>query len=162
MARSGRKRGGFVAPVFKLLLCCSLFASFFLVMSINNGQMLRASRTTGVTAMTYAILSLALMSVYGGYAIGRQKSKPIVYSLTFAASITDAIAWLQMLVMNVNEANRPHFAVLGSDVALLALCVASHFALIVLFTFAGNFLYFKFSMRNYGPAAYTCRSSRNR
>jgi len=133
---------GLIAATLKLLLYALLFLTFFAVMGIDNRQMLNLSRTSLITAMTFSVLIILLMGVYGGYAIGKQKSKPIIYSMTFATVITDLAAWLQLLIMNVNEANRPYFMIQGIDMALLAGCILIQFALIIIFTYLGNALYF--------------------
>ena len=75
--------------ILKLALFVSLFGIFFGIFGINNPWLFNLNRTTGVTMLTFAVLGIALMSVYGGYAIGTQKSTPMTYSMTLAAIITD-------------------------------------------------------------------------
>ena len=60
--------------LLKIALFASLFAIFFGIFGINNPWLFDLSRTTGVTFVTFAVVGVALMSVYGGYAIGTQKS----------------------------------------------------------------------------------------
>ena len=68
--------------ILKLALFASLFGIFFGIFGINNPWLFNLSRTTGVTMVTFVVLGIALMQVYGGYAIGTQKSRPIVHSLS--------------------------------------------------------------------------------
>ena len=63
-----------VVFVLKLALFASLFAIFFGIFGIHNPWLFNLSRTTGVTMVTFVVLGSALMSVYGGYAVGAQKS----------------------------------------------------------------------------------------
>ena len=60
--------------ILKLALFASLFGIFFGIFGINNPWLFNLSRTTGVTMVTFVVLGIALMQVYGGYAIGTQKS----------------------------------------------------------------------------------------
>ena len=55
------------------------------------------------------VLGIALMSVYGGYAVGSQKSRPIVHSMALATVITDLVTHLQLSIMNTSEKNNDHF-----------------------------------------------------
>lgn len=119
----------------------SIFLIFFLLFSIQNPQILRLSRTAGVTMVTFTILEISLMSVYGGYAIGRQKSKPIVYNLVLATIITDIITNLQLSIMNTNENFNHRFEF--ADPELLLLSMILQIIVIIIFVYLGNFLYFK-------------------
>lgn len=91
--------------------------------------------------VTFAILEISLMSVYGGYAIGKQKSKPIIYNLVLATTITDIITNLQLSIMNtnVNFNHRFEFA----DPELLFLTILLQIVCIVIFVYLGNYLHFK-------------------
>ena len=104
--------------ILKLALFVSLFGIFFGIFGINNPWLFNLNRTTGVTMLTFAVLGIALMSVYGGYAIGTQKSKPIVYSMSLAAIITDLVTHLLLLV------------------------IVLQVLVIIFFAYFGNFVYF--------------------
>jgi len=133
--------------LLKIALFASLFAIFFGIFGINNPWLFDLSRTTGVTFVTFAVVGVALMSVYGGYAIGTQKSKPIIYSLTLATVITDLVTHLQLSIMNTSLNNNwdpvtgqpkfvyetPHF---------LLLVIALQIIVIIIFAYLGNFIYF--------------------
>ena len=58
--------------IMKLALFASLFGIFFGIFGINNPWLFDLSRTTGVTTVTFIVMGIALMSVYGGYSIGTQ------------------------------------------------------------------------------------------
>ena len=95
--------------ILKLALFASLFGIFFGIFGINNPWLFNLSRTTGVTMVTFVVLGIALMQVYGGYAIGTQKSRPIVHSMALATIITDLVTHLQLSFMNTSEKNNAHF-----------------------------------------------------
>ncbi|MBQ5392235.1 MAG: hypothetical protein IIU52_00165, partial [Bacteroidaceae bacterium] len=40
----------------------------------------RPSRTLGMTMLTFVIVGLLMVAIYGKYDIGRRKNKPIIYS----------------------------------------------------------------------------------
>ena len=52
--------------ILKLALFASLFGIFFGIFGINNPWLFNLSRTTGVTMVTFVVLGIALMQVYGG------------------------------------------------------------------------------------------------
>lgn len=126
--------------IIKSIMYFLLVGTFFVVFSTEYSWLLHLSRTTGVTFVTFCVLELALVSVYGGYAIGRLKSKPIITSLSLATFATDLVAHLQLCIMNVNENNNDHFVYESPDLLLLVIII--QFALIVLFTYFGQAVYF--------------------
>ena len=63
--------------ILKLALFASLFGIFFGIFGINNPWLFNLSRTTGVTMVTFVVLGIALMQVYGGYAIGTKRAGPL-------------------------------------------------------------------------------------
>ncbi len=126
--------------VLKMALFASLFGIFFGIFGIHNPWLWNLSRTTGVTMVTFAVLGVALMSVYGGYAVGTQKSKPIVHSMALATIITDLVTHLQLSIMNTSQFNNDHFVY--ETPHLLVLVMVLQVLAIVLFAYLGNFLYF--------------------
>lgn len=126
--------------VLKLALFASLFGIFFGIFGINNPWLFNLSRTTGVTMVTFVVLGIALMSVYGGYAIGTQKSKPIVYSMALATVMTDLVTHLQLSIMNTSANNHKHFVY--ETPHLLLLVIVLQVLVIIFFTYLGNFIYF--------------------
>ncbi|MCI9552359.1 MAG: sugar transferase, partial [Acutalibacter sp.] len=55
-----------VVFLLKMALFASLFGIFFGIFSIHNPWLFNLSRTTGVTMVTFVVLGISLMSVYGG------------------------------------------------------------------------------------------------
>ena len=95
--------------LLKSLMYALLIGTFFVVFGTEYSWIMHLSRTTGVTFVTFCVLELSLVSIYGGYAIGRLKSKPIITSLSLATFATDLVSHLQLCIMNVNENNNDHF-----------------------------------------------------
>ena len=126
--------------LLKTLMYALLIGTFFIVFGTEYSWILHLSRTAGVTFVTFCVLELSLVSIYGGYAIGRLKSKPIITSLSLATFATDLVSHLQLCIMNVNENNNEHFVYESPH--LLVLVIAIQFALIVLFTYLGQAVYF--------------------
>ncbi len=126
--------------LIKTLMYSLLTGTFFLIFSTEYSWLIHLSRTTGVTFVTFCVLEISLVSIYGGYSIGRTKSKPIITSLSLATFATDLVTHLELCIMNVNENNNDHFVYESPD--LLLLVMAIQFALIVLFTYFGHFVYF--------------------
>lgn len=126
--------------ILKLILFISLFCIFFGIFGINNPWLFRLNRTSGVTMLTFAVLGIALMSVYGGYAVGTQKSKPIAYSMSLATVITDFVTHFQLSIMNTSEKNNPTFVY--ETPHLLLLVMVLQILVIILFSYFGNFIYF--------------------
>ena len=126
--------------MIKVLLYIALMITFMLVMSFENPALLVLSRTLGITVSTFIIVGLLFVTIYGKYDVGRRKSKPIIYSMFLAVGFTDAITYLQLMVMNtITEVSEFRFSSLG----LLCLTVAIQLVIIILFTYGGNSLFFK-------------------
>ena len=115
---------------------------FFGLMAINNWQLLHMSRTLGTTLLTYVAMSAAMHAVYGGYAVGKKKSKPIISSMSLAILITDLVTYLQLQIMNVNENNNDYLELFGADFPWLLVCMALQVLLITYWVRFGNNFYF--------------------
>lgn len=126
--------------LLKVVLYGAIFSVFFLLFSFEHPQMLNLSRTAGITMITFIALGTALLSIYGGYDIGRQKSKPIIRSLALATLITDVIAYIEFCVMNTNAANGNVFRF--ADLSTLLLIMILQIFIIVCWTYLGNYVFF--------------------
>lgn len=127
--------------LLKMTLYMGIFACFFGIMAIPNPQLLRLSRTSGVTLLTFIAVGFGMISAYGTYDIGKRKSKPIIASLMLATLITDVVTYLQLSIMNTNAANNTTFRL--ESVSLLALVILIQFILVYVFVYGGNALYFR-------------------
>ena len=122
-----------VVFIIKALLYLFLIGTFFVIFGTEYNWILRPSRTAGVMLVTFCVLEATLIAVYGGFLIGRLKSKPIIMSMSLATVITDLVTHLQLCIMNVNENNNAYF--FYESPHLLALVICIQIALFVLFTY---------------------------
>lgn len=125
--------------VIKLVLYSLLLATFIVVQKQENIGLRRLSRTMGITIFTFVVVGLLLLSVYGSYDVGRRKSKPIIYSLSLAVICTDIVTYLQVMIMRANT-NIHEFKLRGLE--LLVVTIAIQIIIIIVFTYAGNALFF--------------------
>ena len=128
--------------LIKAMLYGCLWISFMLVFSANptNFALLRPSRTMAVVTVVFVFTLLMMTRIYGKFDIGRRKSKPIVYSVFLAAMITDIVAYGMNIIMKTIEPDMNPFQ--WMDVLLLFAVLALHLLIIIIFTYAGNEIYF--------------------
>lgn len=112
-------------------------------MSLNNVFLRYINRTVATTFLTFVVMILAMHAVYGGYDVGRKKSKPVISAMISGTVITDLVTYLQLEIMNVNANKNDHFVFFGPDLLYLLICVICQILLIILFVRIGNDLYFK-------------------
>lgn len=125
--------------LIKVLLYTLLLATFIMVQKQENIGLRRLSRTMGITIFTFVIVGLLLLTVYGSFDVGRRKSKPIIYSLSLAVICTDVITYLQVMIMRANT-NIHEFKLRGIE--LLFITIVIQVIIIIVFTYAGNALFF--------------------
>ncbi len=126
--------------LMKGILYIALLMVFMLIMGTVSRGLTNLSRTMGIITTTFAILEMMFVRTYGGFDIGRRKSKPIVFSLSFATFFTDIIVYLQLMIMKTNGMKVSDFRLLEPELVLLVLAV--QIIVIMLFTYAGNGLFF--------------------
>lgn len=126
--------------LFELIIYLGNYAVFFLLLGIDNKQLLVLSRTSVVITFTWIIVSVLLTVIYGKYDVGVRKSRPIVISLSLTSVMTDVVAYLLLNIMNRNEDNNQTFKIEFVGYFLLILVI--HIAVITVMTYAGNGFYF--------------------
>ena len=126
--------------LLKIILYFLIFWSFYRLYAVENWQLLNRSRTMAVTTLSYLISGYLFLKIYGGYDIGKRKSKPIIISLSLASVMTDIIAYVMLCVMNTNSANNKEFTL--EQPWLLVIIVVIQIVLIVIATYGGNAIYF--------------------
>lgn len=126
--------------LFRATLYITIVSTFFVVYGLKYKWLLALSRTSGVTLVTFCVLLTAMISVYGGYLIGRLKSKPIIISMSLASIVADLVTYLEFCIMSVNEHNNDHF-VLESPF-LLIIVMLIQIVVITAFAYLGNYVYF--------------------
>lgn len=132
---------GTTITLIKIFLFLALFAIFFGLFSIDNPQITAITRTAAITMSTFVILGISMTAVYGGFAIGKKKSKDIISSLGIATFITDVITYFQLCIMNTNRFNSQMFSF--TNVGVLIAVIVLQILIICVFVYIGNYLYFK-------------------
>ena len=138
-ARSDLAIGAMTVVLYFLLA-----ATFFGCLSLNNIFMRHLNRTTASTFLTFVVMIVAMHMVYGGYDVGRKKSKPVISAMLIGTLITDLVSYLQMEIMNVNDNYNDHLVLFGVDFLYLLLAMVLQVGVIVFFVRLGNDLYFRF------------------
>lgn len=126
--------------LLKATLYVVIVATFFVVFGLKYEWVLGLSRTSGVSLVTFCVVLTATISVYGGYLIGRLKSKPIIISMSIATLITDVVTYFQFCIMSVNPHNNAHFVFESPH--LLVLVMVIQIVSIIIFAYLGNYVYF--------------------
>lgn len=126
--------------LFEIILYGACFATFFLLFSIDNPEIIHLSRTAAVTLSTYVIMLCLLSSIYGGYAIGRKKARQITFSISITSIFTDIITYFELSIMKTNEANNTTFKL--ENVGILLLVFLIQVVIVLLMCILGEAFYF--------------------
>lgn len=125
----------------KFVMYAATFATFFLMFSIDNREIIELSRTAAVTLSTYAIILVLLSGTYGSFDIGKKKDKDIVFSLMLSGVLTDLITYLELTIMKTNEANNTTFK--PENIGILISVILIQFLIFLIFVKLGSRFYFK-------------------
>mgnify|MGYP003187658445 CR=1 FL=1 len=125
----------------KLLAFLLCGACFFGLFGLEYFFLLRPSRTLGVTAVAFIVVYVLMTKVYGGFDIGKRKSKPIVFSMALVLLLTDLVTHFLLCIMNTTVIHGGHF-VYERPLLLLAVYLLQ-VALVIVMAYGGNDLYFK-------------------
>lgn len=126
--------------LLEAIMYVAAFATFFLLFSIDNKEIITLSRTAAVTLSIYVIIAFLLTGIYGKYDVGIRKPKSIIYSLVLAGIITDLITYFQLIIMKTNDANNRMFKI--ENVGILFLVMIIQVLIFIVMTYAGNAFYF--------------------
>jgi exopolysaccharide biosynthesis polyprenyl glycosylphosphotransferase len=129
--------------LFKIILYFSVFWSFYRLFAIKNWPLLTLSRTMAVTILSYLIAGYLFLKIYGGYDIGKRKSKPIIISLSLAAFMTNIVAYVMLSVMNTNTDNGNNATFKFEQPWLLLVVFFLQYVLITVAVYGGNWIFFK-------------------
>ncbi len=127
--------------IMKACMYAALLGAFFVIMGIEHWQLLRLSRTTGITLVTFIVMLMAMTNAYGGYDIGQRKSRPIISSLGLAIAFTDLVTYIELMIMNTNAAQNNQFHL--QSIGLIIGVFAAHLLIIVTFVYVGNYVFFR-------------------
>ena len=134
-----------VVFVMQVALYVLLLVTLFLLLGINNPQILRLSRTTAIMLFTFVVSQYLLMQIYGKFDIGVRKSKPIIISVLLSTLFADAITFIVLIIMNTNETtDNQVYPYLVSDILRTVVAYLIQAGIIVGFTYGGHSIYFSF------------------
>jgi len=142
MYNGERRREGLLLGLFRIALYALLPAVFFLVLSITNPPILRMSRTSAITASSFLLMEYLFTRIYGGYHPGIIRARSNMASMALSAVFADLIVYVQLQIMNVNEANHASLILFGMDALLLLAVMCLQLAIIALFCAIGDKVYF--------------------
>ena len=125
----------------KFIMYAAAFATFFLMFSIDNREIIELSRTAAVTLSTYVIILVLLSGTYGSFDIGKKKDKDIIFSLMLSGVLTDLITYFELTIMKTNEANNTTFRL--ENIGILIAVIVIQFFIFVIFVKLGSSFYFK-------------------
>lgn len=141
-----RKFESTVVFLMKLIMFVLCAGTFFLVFGSKYNFLLVPSRTSFITLGVFALVYMMMNIIYGGFDIGKRKSKPIIYSFVLSVFFTDLAAHFFMCIMNITVIHDGKF-VYDYPLLLLLVYVIQIF-LIIGFTYFGNFIYFSANKPN--------------
>lgn len=138
MLRRFKSSVTFLMKLLAFLLCAACFFGLF---GLEYFFLLRPSRTLGVTAVAFVVVYVLMTKVYGGFDIGKRKSKPIVFSMALTLLLTDLVTHFLLCIMNTTVIHGGRF-VYECPLLLLAVYMLQ-VALVIIMAYGGNDLYFK-------------------
>lgn len=129
-----------ILTIFKFLMYGAAMATFFLLFSIDNPEIIDFSRTAAVTLSTYVLMLFLLTNIYGGFDVGERKRREIIISLTLTGILTDFVTYFELTIMKTNEANNTTFKL--ENIGILFLTIVIQIVIYIIATTVGTKFYF--------------------
>ena len=126
--------------LIEVVLYASCLATFFLMFSIDNPEIIVMSRTAAVTLSTFVIVLILLTFMYGKYDVGRRRWGQVALTVSITVIFTDLVTYLELSIMKTNEANNTTFRL--ENFGILFCVFAIQILLIMLLSRAGEEFYF--------------------
>ena len=127
--------------LYETVLYAACFATFFLLFSIDNPEIIHMSRTAAVTLSTYCIMLILLTAIYGRFDVGHKKAKNVIFSIGITTILTDLVTYFELAIMKTNEANNPTFRL--DNIGILLLVFVVQMLVIAFICLLGERFYFK-------------------
>lgn len=141
MKNEFKKAGNMIVFLIKSIMYILAFAAFYGPLAYYNWPLLNLSRTSVVTVISYFAVLQFFSSIYGGFDIGKRKTKPIIVSVMLAEVFTDIFAYIMLTVMNTNEKNNATF--MFEQPWLIPLIIIVQWIIIFAFANFATYVYFK-------------------
>lgn len=149
----------------KMLMLICLFLVFFGLYSYLIPQLLGFNRTSLISAGLFVVCILLFIRIYGGFSIGEKKSKEIINSVVLATIMSDVITFIGMYIMGASSSNFTSFLdrqppppdvppvhdfiqfyfteKVLPGLGLLLIVLLLQVVLVYIFSYFGNYVYFK-------------------
>ena len=126
---------------YKFVLYFFCFFCFFTIFGSINEGLNNLTRTSVITTFVFILALLFMMTIYGNFEIGKQKSKPVIFSTLVVLLFTDLFAFMALGIMGINEISLFLFVKKGAFLLLLVFLI--QLVLIIVGAYFGNYIYFK-------------------
>ena len=91
--------------IIKIALILVLFAVFYQFYKGESDELRRAlkphgiNRVSAIVSSTFIVVCYIMMRIYGGFCIGKKRTREIVMSMILAIAITDTFTYIQLCIM---------------------------------------------------------------
>ncbi len=126
--------------LIEMIMYVLLLATFFIMFSIDNPEIIALSRTAAVTLSTFAIMLVLLTFMYGRFDAGRRRWGQVALSVAITVIITDLITYFELSIMKTNEANNTTFRLENIGILFLVFVIQTLIAMLA--AYAGEVFYF--------------------
>ena len=137
-----RHRSELLVSLLRAVTYLGLVALFFGFMGIPHPELRHVGRVFASTLITWGAVTLAMVSVYGGYDVGRKKNRPITSSMALGNLIVCLVTDLQLRFLSL-VGDREPLVIFDAALGWLALCVLAQTLFIYGMVRAGNWLYYR-------------------
>ncbi|MCR5475155.1 MAG: exopolysaccharide biosynthesis polyprenyl glycosylphosphotransferase [Lachnospiraceae bacterium] len=126
--------------LIEMTMYAAVLATFFLLFSIDNPEIIVLSRTAAVTLSTFVIMLVLLTFMYGKFDAGRRRWGQIALSVSITVIITDLITYFELTIMKTNEANNTTFRLENFGILFLVMVIQT--LVVILASYGGEAFYF--------------------
>jgi len=141
--RRRQRKSSLVIGTLRFLTYAGLLAAFMVTLGVNNWQLYNINRTLAIVLLSWFAMTAAMHGAYGGYDVGRKKTKPIISNMALGTFFTDLVTYLALQIMNVNTANNDTLEFFGPDLPWLLLCYVVQLIWLACMIKLGNELFFR-------------------
>lgn len=138
---SNKNLKNIIISAYKLIVYFILYGVFMSILGRINYALFSLTRTFVITTSTFFLSVIMMITVYGNFRIGMEKSKPVFLSTMMNLFITNILAFSAMIIMGINQFPINEIIIPG----LISLIKTYFIQGIIVWVLAhlGNSLYFK-------------------
>jgi len=143
---------GIVVFALNIIMILSLLLCFIFFLAPHNKHLLRFSRIFSIIVITFPVMYAAFARLFGGYDIGVEKCRSIIFALSMRVLLTDAITYVEYLIMSYHSVVRNTLAPQEGEILSLIYAFGVQVAIIALITRRMRLRYLVFrAFRNLDP-----------